>query len=434
MSSSSARRLRRLIAAGVAGVLATTIGSLPAAGAESQPRDPSGEAIEVPETGIEADRRAEVLGVGAMSEGDRAFVAMGGPDGVAILRGEAGEGYRWERIARLGRSGVETDQWIANSCVDPEQTHLAVVYAPRTFTNDERNFLGGAWGAIVDLESGAVTDRLAFLSMDSAERSSAQRVDLTVEKTAPVELATGALDELGLARAGDALFVLGNAEPAAQITPPGVVFLPGAGTAATVSSNGLLAIGSVSPAGIASRFGGADDVGPSIDAVATQTATELRFIVDPSADASLTTSDNDRLAVTEDDEPRAAPAMLDVRPIGTVHASTTVTNPTSNGYPIDEARTCAVPRNDPANQAYQPKPRQVQWAVDRAVLGQLHEKRPANWRNLGMAEYAAQTMFPRVALSGGGTIPPQILLGVLAQESNLWQASRYTAPGSSPTT
>ncbi len=99
--------------------------------------------------------------------------------------------------------------------------------------------------------------------------------------------------------------------------------------------------------------------------------------------------------------------------------------------PVESERSCAVPRNDPGSQAFQPKPRQVQWAVDRAVSGQLTELRPVNWRNLGNASsYSAQGLFPRVPLAGGGTIPPQVVLGVLAQESNLWQASRYTAPGS----
>ena len=45
------------------------------------------------------------------------------------------------------------------------------------------------------------------------------------------------------------------------------------------------------------------------------------------------------------------------------------------GDPTDPAdfaeRYCSVPRNDPRNQAMQPKPRQVEWAVDQAVRGTL---------------------------------------------------------------
>ncbi|GAA2230955.1 hypothetical protein GCM10009851_14700 [Herbiconiux moechotypicola] len=96
---------------------------------------------------------------------------------------------------------------------------------------------------------------------------------------------------------------------------------------------------------------------------------------------------------------------------------------------IESERVCAVPRNDPGSQALQPKPRQVEWAVDRAVKGTLTVSRPAGWKNLGMPAYTPQSLFPKPALNGGGTIPAQVLLGVLAQESNLWQASTYTTPG-----
>ena len=45
-----------------------------------------------------------------------------------------------------------------------------------------------------------------------------------------------------------------------------------------------------------------------------------------------------------------------------------------------------------------------------------------------------QGTFVPPALSGASTatgthVPPQIMLGILAQESNFWQASRYTVPG-----
>jgi hypothetical protein len=40
-----------------------------------------------------------------------------------------------------------------------------------------------------------------------------------------------------------------------------------------------------------------------------------------------------------------------------------------------------------------------------------------------------QGMFPAPALKGGGRIPAQVLLGVLAQESNLWQAEGGAIPG-----
>ncbi|WP_206347679.1 golvesin C-terminal-like domain-containing protein [Streptomyces verrucosisporus] len=98
---------------------------------------------------------------------------------------------------------------------------------------------------------------------------------------------------------------------------------------------------------------------------------------------------------------------------------------------VESERVCSVPRNDPRNQAMQPKPRQVEWAVDQAVNGtlNLHISRPANWKNLGMPAYQPHTLFPVVPLSGGGKIPAQVLLGITAQESNMWQAARSAVPG-----
>jgi hypothetical protein len=97
--------------------------------------------------------------------------------------------------------------------------------------------------------------------------------------------------------------------------------------------------------------------------------------------------------------------------------------------PNETERYCSVARNDPLNQAMQPKPRQVEWAVDQAVTGNLYVQRPANWKNLGMAAYQPQQLFPPVPLAGGGRVPAQVMLGILAQESNLWQATSHALPG-----
>ena len=48
----------------------------------------------------------------------------------------------------------------------------------------------------------------------------------------------------------------------------------------------------------------------------------------------------------------------------TVAAAAAAGSPTD---PVDADRTCAVPRNDPRTQVYQPHWRQVEWAADQAV-------------------------------------------------------------------
>ncbi len=98
--------------------------------------------------------------------------------------------------------------------------------------------------------------------------------------------------------------------------------------------------------------------------------------------------------------------------------------------PVDQSRTCAVERNNVRLQVYQPHWSQVEWAANLAVQKALTITRPANWKQSGMpASWSPQTMFPPVDLVGGGRVPAQILLGVLAQESNLWQAAKHVGEG-----
>jgi hypothetical protein len=94
-----------------------------------------------------------------------------------------------------------------------------------------------------------------------------------------------------------------------------------------------------------------------------------------------------------------------------------------------DQRYCSVARNDPRNQAMQPKPRQVEWAIDQAVRGALTVQRPANWKNLGMPAYTPQGLFAPRQMEGGGHVPAQVMLGISAQESNMWQAARFAVPG-----
>ncbi|MFD9542941.1 hypothetical protein [Streptomyces sp. NPDC060022] len=107
-------------------------------------------------------------------------------------------------------------------------------------------------------------------------------------------------------------------------------------------------------------------------------------------------------------------------------------------------RYCAVARNDVKKQAFQPTPRQVEWAVDQAVVGELDFYREGNWKNTGTGGYQPQGLFPPTVLAGdpNGTldnedpdvtdkwhIPAQVMLGITAQESNMWQATRFAVPG-----
>ncbi|MDG9721089.1 SGNH/GDSL hydrolase family protein [Streptomyces sp. DH24] len=100
--------------------------------------------------------------------------------------------------------------------------------------------------------------------------------------------------------------------------------------------------------------------------------------------------------------------------------------------PVDTDRWCSIPRNDIKALALQPTPNQVEWAVNMAIRGELRSNwiTQGGWRSqLGLATVDPQGLFPAPALKGGGRIPAQVLLGVLAQESNLWQAEGGAIPG-----
>ncbi|MCK7623472.1 hypothetical protein MUU72_10260 [Streptomyces sp. RS10V-4] len=100
--------------------------------------------------------------------------------------------------------------------------------------------------------------------------------------------------------------------------------------------------------------------------------------------------------------------------------------------PRDTDRWCSISRNDMSVQALQPTPNQVEWAVDMAVRGELRGKwiRQGDYRaQTGLGSIDPQGLFPLPKLNGGGRIPANVLLGILAQESNLWQAESGAVPG-----
>ncbi|MEU9439465.1 GDSL-type esterase/lipase family protein [Streptomyces sp. NPDC048304] len=100
--------------------------------------------------------------------------------------------------------------------------------------------------------------------------------------------------------------------------------------------------------------------------------------------------------------------------------------------PTDDDRWCGVSRNDVKVQALQPTSNQVEWAVDMAVRGDLSAAyiTQGGYRDqAGLGTVDPQALFPLPKLTGGGRIPANVLLGIMAQESNLWQAEGGSIPG-----
>ncbi|KUM96606.1 hypothetical protein AQI88_11380 [Streptomyces cellostaticus] len=112
-----------------------------------------------------------------------------------------------------------------------------------------------------------------------------------------------------------------------------------------------------------------------------------------------------------------------------------VADPNTQFDPRDTDRICAISRNDVNAQALQPTPNQVEWAVDMAVRGELHgdKIRQGGYRSqAGLGTIDPQGLFPKPTLTGGdgkSRIPANVLLGIMAQESNLWQAEGGSIPG-----
>ena len=93
---------------------------------------------------------------------------------------------------------------------------------------------------------------------------------------------------------------------------------------------------------------------------------------------------------------------------------------------------CAVPRNDPSYQVLQPTSDRVNWAIQEGVRGLLggSNARPAGIYNMGLPAYSPSSDFPTGGLIGGSSaMPPQLVNGLLAQESNWDQASFHALPG-----
>jgi putative cell wall-binding protein len=507
-------RFRAMAVLALSITVGASIMASPPALAADQPISESPPATVPPEVAaapseVPVDDRPTLLGGDWAASTDLAWSVSGDTTGLHVMAAAESTGYSWTTVASLRVVGIETDRWIGNACLASDGETLAVIYAPRSYTNDEGTFGRGAFAALVRLSDGSVTDLgagytlayfnpgcgleskvaltsysgeagrtrirvadaasreivaeteiegqltsatvasrgiiaaapdavvavgadssvtelsgvvgvpydlratsdggLAFLTRD-AESATVQHL-ATLDASSPPEiLARGDALEVTLAQAANGrVFATGAPTQEAESIPDDVA-LTSASARSAASSEGQLLL---APAalGAASAPAAVPDPGQAIhlEGVTTDTDAAVGFTLDPGEGAG-----EDR-----------APTHLD----GTLTGTDSPWGSGSPTDPVELERACAVPRNDPQNQALQPKPRQVEWAVDQAVVGRLTTSRPDNWRNLGMTAYSPQGLFPRRTLSGGGTIPAQIVLGVLAQESNLWQASVYTTPG-----
>ncbi len=541
------RRPGRQTRVAVAGLTATAIviGLVPTATAavadtEPQRTHTSSAGHNSPPNGVtDPDKK---LGKEWRTSPDRAVTAAADANGLTILVADSARKYAWKTAAVLAEPGIPADAWIGNQCA-MDADHVAVVYAPRSFTNKPDLMQGGAFTAVVNVKTSTVTKlpftgTLAYfdptcntvthtaaftqyrdmndmskvktrvITVDTAGKTVMKTGELRgqVSSAAPVKdgvvaglgrdlvhvgangairrLAKGdsipfdihpmADDRIGFVdrksvSTAQAKVYGGHGRPRTVATGPlgeldlmsgaqGRVFLTGrpkdvkvqgsgvtridapAGT--EVSSHGRLAVDPVLTPGVRAGLTRIKAAGKGFDKAAEPEA----GVRNRSGRAPGATGDDTTLTVTstatatrQEIEQRVVPTRSRTgsgrSPALTGGSRPRLLAQPSEGVshdPRDTDRWCSVSRNDMSVQALQPTPNQVEWAVDMAVRGELRSKwiRQGGYRDqAGLGSIDPQGLFPLPKLNGGGRIPANVLLGILAQESNLWQAESGAIPG-----
>ncbi|MEV4835377.1 hypothetical protein AB0K05_12690 [Nonomuraea sp. NPDC049486] len=475
-----------LLLTALAGAVLASVLTVPAAPLTA----PASAAVEKPVGSVPPDRRDELLGSGWSGSDDLAWTATGDSTGFHLLVARASEGYRWRTAATLSEGGFDTDRWIGNVCLTGSAKRAVVAYGPRQFTNSEALFQRGAFTALVDLESGRITKlglhaslayhspgcgagESAVFAQAGGKESTATRlhlVDAATGKTAaPVEVpgqATSAvpMGDAIVAVAGDGLVEVsgsGKVRPYARLegTPShlrphrdgSLTFLAAHGddlaTVEHLPAGGerpkQLAKGPLTRLGLAA---GADG-----RAYLTGRPTEVGElpgqVVQVAAGAHDEVSTGGALFLSQTGTRLGTPgspsrvtlkarvartgAGLDFALVpGGPRTGTGARAAEGPALQTDDpVEPCAIPRNDARRQALQPHWKQVEWAVNLAVQGALTTPRPSNWNQSGLPSWSPQGLLPPLQLKGGGRVPAQIMLGILAQESNLWQASWHALEG-----
>ncbi|MGW7821382.1 SGNH/GDSL hydrolase family protein [Streptomyces puniciscabiei] len=295
--------------------------------------------------------------------------------------------------------------------------------------------LADADGAPFDIRP-AADGRIAFLDRKG---DSAAHAELFTGSGRPKAIASGRLGDLDLMQGESGrVFLTGHPKGSPATAGTGVTRLDApAGT--DVSSHGRLAVEPVLTPGVRAglrQINGAGKGFTKSAEPASQTATPADDGDKPVTVTSIATATGAKLTQSvqhdavdgtgNNPSPALATAAGTHRSKGASKAGLTVSSPT------DDDRWCAVSRNDLKVQALQPTPNQVEWAAGMAVRGDLSASyiRQGGYRDqAGAGTVDPQALFPLPKLTGGGRIPVNVLLGIMAQESNLWQAEGGSIPG-----
>ncbi|GAA2243386.1 hypothetical protein GCM10010413_52730 [Promicromonospora sukumoe] len=262
-------------------------------------------------------------------------------------------------------------------------------------------------------------DEVAVQRLGRAQwRATPDRRDLL----APAELARGRADEFALAPAPrGAVAILGKAEVRKNL-PSGMTHIPDLvpSAQARVSFDADVVIDGV----------GWDREAQVADPMVPRSARLTLHVPEASSSTELGVS----LAAEHESTP-SDPAGRELSPaLGKVAAGAMA--PTDLHDEFNE-RACGVTRGEPRLQAMQPRPRQVEWAVNQLVQGTLDEayypEGRGGWRTrVEKSDVAPGVLLDLPPLAGPKTvadIPPQVILGIAMSESNMQQAAKSVVPG-----
>ncbi|WP_406218153.1 hypothetical protein [Streptomyces canus] len=140
-------------------VLALALVAPLASAALTSPSDPA-----TPTPGDRVTNTSQ-LPSGWQKSGDRIVTYDGDGTGLHVLVADAADAYTWHTAATLSEPGIDTDQWIGQTCVTGSGDRAVVVYAPRQAVNDQQGFQQGAFAAVVDLADGTVTKLPELVSL-----------------------------------------------------------------------------------------------------------------------------------------------------------------------------------------------------------------------------------------------------------------------------
>ncbi|MEV4325292.1 SGNH/GDSL hydrolase family protein [Microbispora rosea] len=424
-------------------------------------------------------------------EGDEIVFGDGDTSGYHLYAAGPADGWTWHALATIQPGHGEDERWIGQQCLTGDGRWVVVVVAPWSAANSEAGMNSGGMAYAVDAHTGAVRPlasgvSLAYFNPGCGTGSevaltsylgrdqrptrvgvldvASGRQTRTTTVRAEITSAVPAGDRIVAARGGDLVDVTDDRIAALHR-------FPGRVTDVTPSAGGgvhLIAhVGGTGEAwGWAAGHGRRLATGTSI-ALHLHNGRSGRTIVSGAAHLEAGSGlVSAPAAVDPDSVSLSGGAALpeqrgkdgkraDVLPRGAA-------GPTARSLPaplplrttalpklrldggtaaqtlaMDGEYVCAVPRNDVFKQVWQPTSEQVLWAVSQAVQGALKPglagARPAHVemyaRDAGkpLAPGYPSEDFPLV--SGAPAVPPLVLYGILAQESNFSQASWHALPG-----